>query len=67
QVDVKVTEIDFENKKISLSMKALIEPEIPEEKPEDNIETVEKDSDETSVEAEDDKEKQSDEEVSFEE
>jgi len=31
EVDAKVTELDLENKKISLSMRALIEPEIVEE------------------------------------
>ena len=31
QVDVKITAIDYENKKISLSIRALMEPELPSE------------------------------------
>ena len=36
EVDVKVTEFDVENKKISLSMRALLEPEKVEETPEES-------------------------------
>ena len=38
EVDVKVTEFDVENKKISLSMRALLEPEKVEEQTEETVE-----------------------------
>ena len=41
EVDVKITAIDWDNRKISLSMRALIEPEVSVEEPAAPVEAVE--------------------------
>ena len=47
EVDVKITEIDNDNKKISLSIRELLEPEINEEAAEETAEATETVSEET--------------------
>ena len=41
EVDVKIIDIDAENKRISLSIRALLEPEVEEQEPAEEAETVE--------------------------
>ena len=51
QVQVKITEIDAENKRISLSIRALLEPEAEEEAAEEAVEEVAEEATETTEEA----------------